>query len=178
MFKKVLKPREEEWVWVDGFKGTDKDMKCNDYQYEMGKQHDMPEGEEIVECKSGFHLCRELMDVFHYYPIGDGRRFFKVRALVRKKDWENEYVSCSDCDWSHAIRRDKLTSKSIIFERELTPDEIITDRMIAYSKVRSEEFARYILTIDKFQMARALGSQKDISMDTRVNHILKDANTN
>lgn len=29
---------EEEWVWVDGFKGTDKDMRCRDFQYELGKR--------------------------------------------------------------------------------------------------------------------------------------------
>ena len=47
---------EEEWIWVTGYKGTDKDMKCRDYQYELGKQHDMPEGTDITMCYSGFHF--------------------------------------------------------------------------------------------------------------------------
>lgn len=26
----------EEWIWIDGFKGTDSDMKCRDYQFRIG----------------------------------------------------------------------------------------------------------------------------------------------
>lgn len=39
---------EEKWIWVDGYKGTDKDMKCRGYQYEFGKQFDIPEGEVAI----------------------------------------------------------------------------------------------------------------------------------
>lgn len=37
----------EEWVWVDGFKGTDKDMKCRDYQYELNKCFDISDDKDI-----------------------------------------------------------------------------------------------------------------------------------
>ena len=62
----------EEWVWVTGYKGTDRDMKCRNYQYEMGKLHQMPEDEVIVDCASGFHLCLNMNDVAKYYEIGNG----------------------------------------------------------------------------------------------------------
>ena len=26
---------KEEWVWIEGYKGTSSDMTCNDYQYEL-----------------------------------------------------------------------------------------------------------------------------------------------
>lgn len=59
-----LKTPEEEWVWVTGYKGTDRDMKCkNDCQFEIGKKFDMPEGEDAVLCDSGFHFCPKLKDV-------------------------------------------------------------------------------------------------------------------
>lgn len=67
---------KEEWIWVESYKGTDKDMKCRDYQYELGVQYDMPEGQTIKECESGFHLCLSLKDVYGYYDISDGHRFF------------------------------------------------------------------------------------------------------
>ena len=38
--EKDEKKESEEWVWVNGYKGTDKDMKCRDFQYEMHKQID------------------------------------------------------------------------------------------------------------------------------------------
>ena len=94
-FKETLEPTsepEEEWIWVEGYKGTDKDMKCRDFQYGLGVQYDMPEDQEIQECESGFHLCLYLSDVFHYYEVGCGNRFFKVKALVRKVDKES-YLS-------------------------------------------------------------------------------------
>lgn len=203
MFKKVVETlsKEEEWIWVEGFKGTDKDMKCNGYQYELGKQHDMPEDAKIELCRNGFHLCEELHHVFEYYPIGYGNRFFKVKALVRKKDLESvEY------NFHVPYGTNKLTSKSIVFERELEPDEIITDAILRDSKVPnswtyekkvealkrtpriveqeiksdiltelgySREFSNYIVATNRFIIARALGTQKDISMDTRVNRILE-----
>ena len=80
---------QEEWVWVDGYKGTDKDMKCRDFQYELHKVYDMPEDAEIVECSSGFHLCLEKEHVFRFYDIGKGNRFFKVKALVCRSDYES-----------------------------------------------------------------------------------------
>ena len=106
----------EEWVWVTGYKGTDKDMKCRDYQFELGKKFDMPEGEKIVLCSSGFHLCNELQNVFKYYKVGEGNRFFEVRALVRRYN-KNGY-------YSFGHRYDKMVAKSIEFVRELTVDEI------------------------------------------------------
>lgn len=121
-------PKPEEWIWVEGYKGTDKDMRCRDFQYELGKQYDMPEDQTIKACESGFHLCLEFDDVFNYYDIRNNHRFFKVRALVRKTDKDN--YGHPILNWSY--RRygvshgccDKLAAKSIIFLSELTIDEI------------------------------------------------------
>lgn len=86
----------EEWVWVTGYKGTDKDMKCRDYQYEMNKQHDMPEGSEIDICRSGFHFCDKPEDVFRYYRAERGNRFFEVKALVRRWNKNGNYIGRYD----------------------------------------------------------------------------------
>lgn len=121
----------EEWVWVTGYKGTDKDMKCRDYQYEKGKLHSMPEDAAIKDCKSGFHLCLNLKDVLTYYNIGKGNRYFEVQALVRKRDYDR--YGKSDKSASSTLYsiyfdtdpiRDKLAAKSIVFTRELTLTEI------------------------------------------------------
>ena len=117
---------DEEWIWVEGYKGTNKDMKCLGYQYELNKQFDMPENEKIEACESGFHLCTKLTDVYSYYSIGEGNRFFKVRALVRKNDYEIMIRSKSMYMFSLYGHNDsKLAAKSIEFIEELTPDEIL-----------------------------------------------------
>ena len=36
-----------DWVWVEGYKGTDANMRCKDYQYELNVQHDMPDDSMI-----------------------------------------------------------------------------------------------------------------------------------
>lgn len=52
------------------FKGFDKDLKCRDFQYEIGKEYT----EETADiCNCGFHACEFPMDVFGYYPPSDFR---------------------------------------------------------------------------------------------------------
>lgn len=206
-FKETPTPEpEEEWVWVESYKGTDKDMKCRDYQYELGVQYDMPAGEPIEECRSGFHLCLSLKDVYYYYNISDGHRFFRVKALVRKSDvgkyGDMKYIDCGG-GMRYAIGStfDKLTSKSIIFLSEITSDEILKDTEIynlptQYHQIAinhsidhalktyqrdtlledgySEAFTHHIVNINKFDIAHAVGSQKDLSMDVKVLVILYD----
>lgn len=143
------KDEPEEWIWVEGYKGTDKDMKCRDYQFELGKQFDMSGDAKIEECQSGFHLCKELKDVFFYYRVGEGNRFFKVKALVRKKDFEENKRLTS---WYLPIRSDKLVSKSIIFVEELTVDEILKVKLNGFENINfeswSDELKQLAINID------------------------------
>ena len=52
------------------FKGFDKDLKCRDFQYEIGKEYTE---EKANICSYGFHACEFPMDVFNYYPPSDSR---------------------------------------------------------------------------------------------------------
>jgi hypothetical protein len=191
------KPKpEEEWIWVDGYKGTDKNMQCQGYQYEPGVTHTIPNDQKVEMCKNGFHLCLNLNDVFYYYPIGHNSRFFKVKALVRKSDVE----MYGHANYSTGTKYNKLVAKSIIFISELTIDEIFEytemrnwptkykqialefhttcaeenyqiDTLIAdgYSK----PFACHIVkNTGSFDIAHAIGSQPDLSMDMKVLTIL------
>lgn len=198
--------KEEEWVWVDGYKGMDKDMLCHGgFQYELGYRYDMGEDEPVETCRSGFHLCLTLEDVFQYVPVGNGNRFFQVRALVRKSEadkyGETEYGRTID-GWitsSHTIN--KLAAKSIEIIRELPADEIIgyfgysdwedkykmmaldidinaaisnmhTDNLVELGYTRP--FAIWLTDNRKYEVAKAVGSQEDLSMDMKCLMILID----
>lgn len=116
-------PEEEEWVWVDGYKGTDKNMQCkNNFQYELGKAYTC-EG-DIVECENGFHLCANLRDTFYYYDIADNpsNRYFKVKALVRPKDVES-YGKVSLFNGALDMRT-KLVARQIILTEEVSEKEL------------------------------------------------------
>lgn len=56
---------------IIGFKGFDKDLKCKDFQYEVGKTFEC-EG-NISCCKNGFHFCENPLDVFTYYSPSNSR---------------------------------------------------------------------------------------------------------
>ena len=132
---------EEEWIWVKGFKGTEKDMSCKGYRYELGKQFDLDDDINPVLCEKGFHFCKNLENVFRYYKIGDGNRFFEVKALVKKSDWYSEQKKNRTCNlyqpYSYLpgfiVSDDKYAAKSIRFIRELSADEVfesVTDSEI------------------------------------------------
>ena len=147
--------KPEEWIWVTGYKGTDRNMKCkNDYQFEIGAKFDMPEGAVIEECRSGFHFCAALENVFRYYPIRNGHRFFEVSALVRKCDCD-AIVNDRPWQWS---RTDKLAAKSIIFTKELTVEEVLTANRVNHSDWTEEEKTKAMEDgIDSVKNARRVG---------------------
>ena len=51
------------------YKGFDKDLKCRDFQYEIGKAYENKRGASA--CNHGFHACEHPLNVFDYYaPAG------------------------------------------------------------------------------------------------------------
>ena len=199
----VPKP-EEEWIWIEGYKGTDSNMQCRGYQFELGVQYDIPDDQEIKVCDTGFHLCKYLYDVFEYYNVGCSNRFFKVRALVRKTDYDNyrQILRFNDGrEYYFGGSNNKLAARSIILQSELTIDEILKGTEaeqlpIEYKQLAinsgvgfavnlynrntlvadgySEAFAEYIIKNNLYDTAHAFGSQKDLSMDVKVLGILYD----
>jgi len=56
---------------MKAYKGFDKNMQCRGFQYEEGKTYELPNGEEVKLCESGFHACEAPLDCFGYYPPGN-----------------------------------------------------------------------------------------------------------
>lgn len=193
------------WVWVEGYKGTNKNMCCQGFQYELGKKYQMPR-ESVDECRTGYHLCLNMHDVQKYYSIGNGNRFFKVRALVRLSN-KNDYGKMPDYDPSNMYHRlfdrqprNKLVAAEIEFLEELTMDEILENTIAKnwteeYKKMAIElsvdaanrtrqidtltgygyslPFASYLIENKKYNVAKAVGSQSDLSMDMKCLLILQ-----
>jgi hypothetical protein len=70
---------------IKSYKGFDKNLKCRDFQYEIGKEYEM-DG-EIRVCSRGFHACESPFEVFDHYSM-IGSRFCEVEqdGNISKED--------------------------------------------------------------------------------------------
>ena len=97
MAKAKTKPKAEaaEPVKVLSYKGFDKDFKCRDFQFEVGKTYTI-DG-KIEACKRGFHACENPFDVWNYYGIGEGNRFAVVEQSgdISRHDGDSKVASGS-----------------------------------------------------------------------------------
>ena len=55
---------------LKAYKGFDQNLKCRDFQFEVGKEY---EEKEADICSCGFHACENPLDVIGYYPPADSR---------------------------------------------------------------------------------------------------------
>ena len=72
---------------MKGYKGFDKNLKCRDKQYTLGKEES--ENETKI-CEKGMHFCELPHEVFNYYSAGNGNRFCEVEAEEVSDETEND----------------------------------------------------------------------------------------
>ncbi|EBP6143696.1 hypothetical protein ABG75_12200 [Salmonella enterica] len=90
------------------FKGFNKDLKCRDFQFKIGKtfHHDG----KVEACVSGFHACECPFDVFSYYPPAESRYAETISFGVIDRE---------------EIGDTKIASASITIKAELTLPQFI-----------------------------------------------------
>ena len=69
------------------YKGTDKDMKCRGFQFDLGKEY---VEEEAKLCDKGFHGCEYPLDVFAHYAPADSRFFVADLDGVTDEEAEDD----------------------------------------------------------------------------------------
>ncbi|HHE5697797.1 TPA: hypothetical protein ACPEY2_001686 [Citrobacter amalonaticus] len=90
------------------FKGFNKDLKCRDFQFEIGKTFHH-EG-KIEACGSGFHACEFPFDVFGYYSPAGSRFAETISFGVTDREEGGDT---------------KIASASIIIKAELSLPQFI-----------------------------------------------------
>jgi hypothetical protein len=92
---------------IKAYKAFDKDLKCLDFQYSVGKTYSCPE--DIKLCEKGFHFCENPLNVLHYYNLINSR--FAI-VEIQGKVFQQEEKGCTD---------------KIRIERELSLSELIAE---------------------------------------------------
>ena len=77
---------------IIAYKGFDKNLKCRDFQYEVGKEYEM-DG-DIKCCERGFHACESPLEVFDHYDMLNSR-FAEVEQSGEIDKEENTTKVCS-----------------------------------------------------------------------------------
>ena len=77
---------------ITSYKAFDKNMKCRDFQYEVGKVYEM-DG-EIKCCNRGFHACKNPLEVWNYYDMLNSR-FAEVEQSGKIDEEGNSTKVCS-----------------------------------------------------------------------------------
>lgn len=76
---------------IKGYKGFDKDLKCRNFQFELGKE--FTHNGDISVCNRGFHFCENPLDVLNYYPLENNNRYTEVEAVGDVKQEDDKSVT-------------------------------------------------------------------------------------
>ena len=77
---------------IKSYKAFDKNMRCRNFQYEVGKEYEM-DG-EIKCCNRGFHACKNPLEVWDYYDMLNSR-FAEVEQSGKIDEEGNSTKVCS-----------------------------------------------------------------------------------
>ena len=112
-----------------GYKGFDKDFKCKDFQYEVGKEYE--HDGKVKLCRSGFHFCENPQGVFVHYAPGNGNRFAIVEADEVSDEREN--------DSKRVAKKLKIKSEISVFEMCRIAVEVFFGNFGFNKKIESAE---------------------------------------
>ena len=105
--KKMKKENKE----IIAYKGFDKNLKCRDYQYEIGKtfEHDGA----VKVCESGFHACEYPLDVFSYYLPSNSRFAIVKMHGETSKDSDDTKIASAKITIETEIKLPEIINRAV-----------------------------------------------------------------
>ena len=96
---------------IIAYKGFDKNLKCRDYQYEIGKtfEHDGA----VKACERGFHACEYPLDVFSYYPPSNSRFAIVKMHGETSKDSDDTKIASAKITIETEIKLPEMINRAV-----------------------------------------------------------------
>ena len=104
---------EQESKTITAYKGFDKDLKCRGFQYEIGKEYELSNGEPVSVCSNGFHACESPLEVLDYYFMDGHANLSRFCEVEQSGEFSKEVDST------------KVASSKIKIKKEITFADLI-----------------------------------------------------
>ena len=98
---------------ITAYKGFDKDLKCRGFQYEIGKEYELSNGEPVSVCSNGFHACESPLEVLDYYFMDGHANLSRFCEVEQSGEFSKEVDST------------KVASSKIKIKKEITFADLI-----------------------------------------------------
>ena len=110
------------------YKAFDKNMQCRGFQFEVGAHYE--HNGKVEPCKSGFHACKNPLDVWNYYPINSRYAIVEIAGDVVDSGSDSKVV-CSNISIVQEITLTELINHSVKYMLNECYDKLAGD----YSKL-------------------------------------------
>ena len=110
------------------YKAFDKNMQCRGFQFEVGAHYE--HNGKVEPCKSGFHACKNPLDVWNYYPINSRYAIVEIAGDVVDSGSDSKVV-CSNISVVQEIALTELIDHSVKYMLNECYDKLAGD----YSKL-------------------------------------------
>lgn len=126
---------------IIGFKGFDKNLKCRDFQYEVGRDYLMP-SDSVKICSSGFHFSEKLIQTMNFYGKHSNNRYCLVKGFIpddKINNWRQ-----SDKVVTHNLKIIKELTKEdveLIIKEEKTSNKLTLDEIFRIDEIKTIQTA-------------------------------------
>ena len=115
---------------IKSFKGFKPDFSCLGFQYEVGKEYEMPE-DGIKVCEKGFHACESPLEVLDHYFFDENGNMCRFAEVEQSGVIDKENGSTKVCSSKIKIKAElkfgDLIRAGVEWIKEITRPEKIKD---------------------------------------------------
>ena len=154
---------------IFAYKGFDENFCCRNFQYEVGKEYHITGDLKI--CKNGFHACKDLIDTFNYYSMGNSR--FAIVKLWGDVLYENNKMCASNIEiveelsLKDIVERYAASKVKFLEHKNFTRFELNKSKNELYNK----GCGNYIISTHDYKRIISIGSYNHIVINGVSNTI-------